>query len=88
MSKILNSNRRAYPSPLGPMVVTAVLVERVEGLCVYCAIVRDEYPSSWTQIEENAWVHLHGNKVPYGEAKSHFPGIPENRYAFPLKERT
>lgn len=79
---ILNYNRRAYPSPVGPMVVLAVLVERREGLCVYCGIMPDG-STARTFPGETEWVRQHGNKVPFNEAQSHFPGIPADRYAFP-----
>lgn len=72
VSKIRGHNPRRYPSPVGSFVVCAVLVERVDGWCVYAAILPD-HGNGWYDLD---WVAKHGNKVQYSEADSHFPINP------------
>lgn len=88
MNKIIAKNVRRYPAPGetaagGGYVVACCLVERVDGVRAYAAIVPDSSVSD--PRPDYGWVDWyfvarHGNPVPYEEARSHFPSVGEAGY--------
>ena len=76
--KILNTNKRSYPTEytvfthtlsVHYVVITAVLTEgEIGDLAVYIGEGRPE------------WIAEYGNKLSYKEATCHFPAIEESKY--------